>query len=213
MAHVVCLLEVTVNQPCVKILSFFITATVMPFIILDRDGVINYDSDFYIKNPDEWIPIPGSLDAIARLNRHGFHVIVATNQSGVARGYYDIAMLDQIHEKLMRELAAVGGYVEEIFFCPHHPDDRCDCRKPKPGMLFQIQEKYSINLSDTFFIGDTYSDVQAAQTAGCKPILVLTSKGQLALEKYPDLLSIPHFDNLSAAVDYVLAAQGKNNAS
>lgn len=181
----------------------------MPFIILDRDGVINYDSDLYIKSPAEWLPIPGSLEAIAKLNRYGFHVLIATNQSGVARGYYDIEMLDQIHEKLMQELAAVGGYVEEIFFCPHHPDDHCDCRKPKPGLLYQIEKKYPLKLHDTYFIGDSYVDVQAAQAAGCKPILILTRKGQMALEKYPELLNTTCFDSLAQAADYVLSVQGK----
>src|SRR5579862_2669163 len=112
----------------------------MPYIILDRDGVINYDSEAYIKSPEEWLPIPGSLEAIATLNRHGFRVLIATNQSGVSRGYYDLAMLDRIHEKLVAQLAAVGGCIEEIFFCPHHPDDHCVCRKPKPGMIYQIKD-------------------------------------------------------------------------
>jgi len=181
----------------------------MPYIILDRDGVINYDSDKYVKSPDEWLPIPGSLEAIAQLNRHGFRVLIATNQSGIARGYYDIAVLDCIHEKLANELASVGGYVEEIFFCPHHPDDQCICRKPKPGLLQQIQKKYGLTMSETFFIGDSFVDVQAAQSVGCKPILVLTSNGQAALEKYPELGEIPYFANLAKAVNYVLSAQKK----
>ena len=183
----------------------------MPYIILDRDGVINYDSDAYIKSPAEWLPIPGSLEAIAQLNRHGFRVLIATNQSGVARGYYDLAMLDQIHEKLTTELSAVGGYIEEIFFCPHHPNDGCLCRKPKPGMIYQMQEKYPIHLPETFFIGDSIVDVQAALAAGCKPLLVLSQKGNIMLEKYPELLNIPSFENLSAAVDFVLAVHGKKN--
>ncbi len=179
----------------------------MPFIILDRDGVVNYDSDEYIKNPDEWIPIPGSLDAIAQLNRHGFQVLVATNQSGVARGYYDLAVLDCIHEKFMQELAAVGGHVDEIFYCPHHPDEKCPCRKPQPGLLYKIQEKYPLNFADTFFIGDSITDIQVARLVGCKPILVRTGKGEKTLAKYPEVTDIPHFDNLSQAVDYVLAQQ------
>ncbi|RDI38379.1 D-glycero-beta-D-manno-heptose 1,7-bisphosphate 7-phosphatase [Aquicella lusitana] len=179
----------------------------MSYVILDRDGVINYDSEEYIKTPDEWIPIPGSLSAIAQLNRAGFKVVVATNQSGVARGYYDIDILDDIHEKFLRELAAHGGYVEEIFFCPHHPDEQCPCRKPKPGLLYQIQEKYLVNLTETFFIGDSFVDVQAAHSAGCKPLLVLTGKGEQSLEKYPELLAVPHFSNLASAVEYVIARQ------
>jgi D-glycero-D-manno-heptose 1,7-bisphosphate phosphatase len=176
----------------------------MSFIILDRDGVINYDSDEYIKSPEEWLPIPGSLDAIAQLNRAGFRVLIATNQSGVARGYYDLETLDLIHEKLMRELAACGGYIEEIFFCPHHPEEHCACRKPNPGLIYQIQKKYPIQLAHTFFIGDSLVDIQAATTSGCMPILILSSKGQKTLAEHPELIHIPHFPNLAQAVEYVL---------
>jgi len=183
----------------------------MSFIILDRDGVINYDSDDYIKSPDEWQAIPGSLNAIAQLNRSGFRVLVVTNQSGVARGYYDLDILSLIHEKLMRELAAVGGYIDEIFFCLHHPDDACECRKPKPGLLYEIEEKYPINLTETFFIGDSIVDVHAAQSVGCTPILVLTGKGEKALKTYPELAAISSFPDLSKAVEYVVSQQRKNN--
>src|SRR5262245_44208111 len=150
----------------------------MPFIILDRDGVINYDSEEYIKSPEEWLPIPNSLEAIAQLNRFGFRVLIVTNQSGIARGYFDLQMLDLIHEKFIQELSSVGGYVEEIFFCPHRPEDVCDCRKPKPGLLYQIQNRYPIYFPQTYFIGDTFSDVQAAESVGSIPLLVLTGKGQ-----------------------------------
>jgi len=143
------------------------------FIILDRDGVINYDSDHYIKSPEEWHAIPGSLEAIADLNRAGYHVVVATNQSGIARGHYDLETLDRIHEKLMRELASVGGYIDEIFFCPHHPNDHCECRKPKLGLFLQIQKKYTVHFAETYFIGDSYTDMQVAEATGCKPILYL----------------------------------------
>lgn len=176
----------------------------MSFIILDRDGVINFDSDKYIKSPEEWIAIPGSLEAIAQLNRAGWRVVVATNQSGVARGYYDLSMLDCIHEKLLDELAAVGGYIDEIFYCPHHPDDKCLCRKPMPGLFHRIQKKYNINLAATYFIGDSYSDIKAAEAAGCKPLLVLTGNGEKSLEKHPELQDVPNFKNLSAAVDFLL---------
>jgi D-glycero-D-manno-heptose 1,7-bisphosphate phosphatase len=183
----------------------------MPFIILDRDGVINYDSDEYIKSPEEWRPIPGSLDAIAQLNRFGFQVLVATNQSGVARGYYDLDTLGRIHEKLMHELASVGGYIDEIFFCPHHPDEACSCRKPKPGLLHQIETKYQINLTHTFFIGDSIADVKAALAVGCIPILVLTGNGRRVLENYPELLNVSHFPDLARAVEYVISQQRKRN--
>jgi D-glycero-D-manno-heptose 1,7-bisphosphate phosphatase len=181
----------------------------MSYIILDRDGVINYDSKEYIKSPDEWIPIPGSLEAIAQLNRLGYRVFIATNQSGVARGLYDIDTLDLIHEKLMHELAEVGGYVEEIFFCPHHPDENCACRKPKPGMLYKIAEKYPVNLQETFFIGDTHVDIQAAAVAGCKPILILSEKGIQTRENFPEFSAIPSFHNLALAVEYVIASRSK----
>lgn len=190
-----------------NLLLIIFVKTDMPFVILDRDGVINYDSEEYIKSPEEWLPIPGSLDAIAQLNRAGFRVLIATNQSGVARGLYDIETLDQIHEKLLRELAAVGGYVEEIFFCPHHPDEHCHCRKPKPGLLFNIQEKYAVPLTETFFIGDSYVDVAAAQVAGCHPLLVMTGKGRYSLERYPELLHIPQFEDLAHAAQFVMSRQ------
>lgn len=183
----------------------------MPFIILDRDGVINYDSEEYIKSPEEWLPIPGSLNAIAQLNRFGFQVFVATNQSGIARGYYDLDILSRIHEKLKDELAAVGGYIEEIFYCPHQPLDACGCRKPKPGLLHQIKMKYQIDLNDTFFIGDSAVDVHAAQAAGCVPILVMTGNGQKSLENYPEFADILTFPDLARATEYVIYQQRKFN--
>lgn len=181
----------------------------MSFVILDRDGVINYDSDEYIKSPDEWHPIPGSLEAIARLNRAGYRILIATNQSGINRGYYDIEMLDTIHAKFMYELATVGGYVDEIFFCPHLPEEGCHCRKPKPGLLLQIEAHYPINLSETYFIGDSYTDVQAAQAAGCLPLVVLTGKKNHLLEQYSNLASVPNFPDLQAAVEYILSQSRK----
>lgn len=185
----------------------------MSFIILDRDGVINYESEKYIKSPDEWIPIPGSLEAIAALNRAGFRVLVATNQSGVARGFYDIPMLDRIHEKFVHLLAQVGGYVDEIFFCPHHPDEHCGCRKPKPGLFYAIASRYPVQLTSTYFIGDSWVDMQAAEAAGCQGLLVLTGNGQRALEKYPAMLTKPHFENLQKAADYVIAKQGQTHGN
>lgn len=183
----------------------------MSFIILDRDGVINYDSDEYIKSPDEWLPIPRSLEAIAQLNRSGYQVLVATNQSGIGRGYYDFDTLDLIHEKLMRELASVGGYIQEIFFCPHHPDDNCPCRKPKSGMFRQMQKKYPINMAETFFIGDSFVDVQAAQTMGCTPILVMTGKGESEITKHPELTAVTIRSDLAEAVEFVLAQKSKSD--
>jgi D-glycero-D-manno-heptose 1,7-bisphosphate phosphatase len=175
-----------------------------PLIILDRDGVINYESAAYIKSPAEWLPIPGSLVAIAQLNRAGYQVVVATNQSGIARGLYDLEMLSDIHAKFVSELAAVGGYIDEIFFCPHHPAVNCECRKPNLGLFRRIQEKYATDLKDTFFIGDNFTDMQVAFALPCKPILVLTGKGQKTLASHPELLAIPHFADLAEAVQYVL---------
>lgn len=176
----------------------------MPLIILDRDGVINYDSDEYIKSPDEWHAIPGSLEAIAQLNRAGYQVVIVTNQSGVARGFYDLETLDKIHEKMQEELAEVGGYIEEIFFCPHHPDEHCNCRKPKPGLLHKIREKYGVELSESYFIGDTLTDMQVAAEVNCKPILLMTGKGKRTLEKNPELASLQCFDDLASAVHFIL---------
>lgn len=173
----------------------------MPFIILDRDGVINYESKEYIKTPDEWIPIPGSLEAMATLNRLGFRILIATNQSGVGRGYYSIEMLDRIHEKLMQTLATYGGTVEEIFFCPHRPEEGCCCRKPQPGLIDRIQQKYSLILEDTYLIGDSYVDLLVAKRTGCRPVLVLTGNGQTVLDQYPEYATIPHFDNLKTVVE------------
>jgi D-glycero-D-manno-heptose 1,7-bisphosphate phosphatase len=173
-------------------------------IILDRDGIINYDSYDYIKSPDEWRAIPGTLEAIAQLNRADFYVLIATNQSGIGRGYYTIEMLDLIHEKLQSELAAVGGHIEEIFFCPHLPTDECFCRKPKPGMLEQIKKKYQVDFSTVFFIGDKLTDVQAALASGCKPLLVLSDLEKTRTENDPALANVPRFSDLAKAVDYVL---------
>ncbi len=181
----------------------------MAFIILDRDGVINYDSEAYIKSPNEWHPIPGSLEAIAALNQHGFTVLVASNQSGVARGYYDLPMLNKIHEKLHQTLAQVGGKIEEIFFCPHHPDEHCSCRKPRVGMFYQIADKYPVEFTDTFFIGDSYVDVAAARNVGLMPLLVKTGNGLKALERYPELLNVPHFSDLAEAVQYVITRKSR----
>ncbi len=169
-------------------------------IILDRDGIINYDSDEYIKSPDEWHAIPGSLEAIAQLNRAGFHVMIATNQSGIGRGYYDVEMLDLIHEKMFAELAAVGGHIDEIFFCPHLPSDHCHCRKPEPGLLLQIQQKYDIDLRTVYFIGDKWTDAQAAIAAHCNPLLVLANTKEIVMHS----VIVPRFATLMEAVEYVI---------
>jgi D-glycero-D-manno-heptose 1,7-bisphosphate phosphatase len=147
-------------------------------VILDRDGVINYDSDAFIKSPDEWIPIPGSLEAIARLSRANWRVIIASNQSGIARGLFTMETLNAIHAKLRREVAQAGGMVDAIFVCPHGPDDACHCRKPKPGLFQDIARRYDIDLQAVPAVGDSLRDLQAAALVGCDPWLVLTGKGE-----------------------------------
>lgn len=178
----------------------------MPLVILDRDGVINHESNQYIKSPEEWIPIPGSLEAIAALNQAGFQVIVASNQSGLARGYYNLETLEQIHAKMQRELAAVGGVLTDIFFCPHHPDDACYCRKPQPGMFMQIAEKYSVDWPQVYFVGDSLTDLRVAKAIGCQPILVLTGNGQNTLA-YEEASTVPYFPDLAKAAEFIIHAK------
>ena len=158
----------------------------MKLIILDRDGVINVDSDQFIKSPDEWKPIPGALEAIARLNQWGWRVVVASNQSGVGRGLFGMDTLNAINDKMVRSLAQVGGRLDAIFFCPHAADSTCDCRKPKPGLLLQIGERFNVDLAGVPVVGDSLRDLQAAVAAGAKPYLVLTGKGEITRAS-PDL--------------------------
>ncbi|WP_419204443.1 D-glycero-beta-D-manno-heptose 1,7-bisphosphate 7-phosphatase [Bordetella trematum] len=150
----------------------------MKLIILDRDGVINRDSDAFVKSPEEWVALPGSLEAIARLNQSGWTVAIATNQSGLARGLFDMNTLNAIHAKLHREVAALGGDVDAIFLCPHGPDDGCVCRKPLPGMMHDIARRYDISLAGVPAVGDSLRDLQASAQAGCTPWLVLTGNGE-----------------------------------
>lgn len=179
-------------------------------VILDRDGVINQDSDDFIKSPDEFVPIPGSLEAIARLNKAGFRVVVATNQSGVARGLFDLDTLDAMHDKLRRLLAEVDGHIDGIFFCPHSPDAGCDCRKPLPGLLEQAAEAFTTNLEGVPVIGDSLRDLESAITAGATPLLVRTGKGERSLASLREasadarLKAAPVYDDLAAAVEAVL---------
>ncbi len=149
----------------------------MKLVILDRDGTINEDRDDFVKSADEWVPIPGALEAIARLNHAGWHTVIATNQSGLARGLFDMAGLNAIHARMNVELAALGGRIDAIFFCPHGPDDGCDCRKPRPGLFTRIGERYGIELSKVPAVGDSVRDLQAGAAAGALPHLVRTGKG------------------------------------
>lgn len=175
----------------------------MSLIILDRDGVINHDSEDFIKSPAEWEPIEGSLEAIARLNYAGFRVIVITNQSAIARGLIDVETLNRIHSKMRRMLSQVGGKIEAIFFCPHSAEDNCSCRKPQPGGYHDLAHRLRINIENIPAVGDSLRDLQAAQSAGAKPILVRTGKG-----KTTESAGIPQgievYDDLAAVADALL---------
>ncbi|HEX4928058.1 MAG TPA: D-glycero-beta-D-manno-heptose 1,7-bisphosphate 7-phosphatase [Burkholderiales bacterium] len=150
----------------------------MKLVILDRDGTINQDSDDYIKSPAEWHPIKGSLEAIARLTQAGYRVVVATNQSGIARGLFTTHTLFAIHDTLQRALAQIGGRIDAFFFCPHAAESGCECRKPQPGMLLEVARRFNVSLKDTYMVGDSRKDLEAAAAAGARPVLVLTGKGR-----------------------------------
>lgn len=175
----------------------------MKLVILDRDGVINYDSDLYIKSPDEWRPIPGSLEAIARLTQWGYRVVVATNQSGIGRGLFVMDTLNAIHDKMIKSVAQAGGRIDAVFFCPHTNADKCGCRKPKPGMLEEIAVRYNADLEGVPAIGDSLRDLEAAVAVGAQPMLVLTGKGKKTQADPglpPGTLVFP---DLAAAVTYI----------
>jgi D-glycero-D-manno-heptose 1,7-bisphosphate phosphatase len=178
----------------------------MKLIILDRDGVVNHDSDDYIKSPDEWQPIDGSLEAIARLNHAGYTVAIASNQSGLARGYFDIEVLTAMHKKMDELLAKIGGRIDAVFYCPHGPDDACHCRKPKPGMLLDIGQRFNVPLKQVIFIGDSIADITAANKANAQAVLVRTGKGIKAekILQSENKSSIPVYDDLASAVTAIL---------
>ncbi|UHD18849.1 D-glycero-beta-D-manno-heptose 1,7-bisphosphate 7-phosphatase [Thiocapsa bogorovii] len=174
-------------------------------VILDRDGVINADSEHFVKSIDEWMPLPGSIDAIARLSHAGYRVAVATNQSGLARGLLTPADLDSMHRKLRDLLAEQGGRVEMIVYCPHGPDDGCDCRKPRPGMLQEIGRRLSVKLPGVPFVGDSLGDVLAARAAGADPWMVRTGKGEDTVAGGSShLAGVPVYADLASAVDALL---------
>lgn len=173
-------------------------------VILDRDGVINQDSDDYVKSVDEWLPIPGSAQAIGRLCKAGYQVAVATNQSGIARGYFSLDDLSAMHEKMTALVEAEGGRFAHIAYCPHGPDDHCDCRKPLSGLIHQIEDALKISAKGCYIVGDSLRDLQAGQTADMKAALVLTGKGQRTQTKGEGLEDVPVFDDLSAFVDWFL---------
>lgn len=180
----------------------------MALVLLDRDGVINEDSDNYIRSADEWRPIPGSIDAIARLSKAGYVVAVVTNQSGLARGYFDQSALDAMHDKLQALVRAAGGDIAGIFICPHLPDANCDCRKPRPGLIDQAATALGLRVQGVPLVGDSLKDLQAAQARGCTPVLVETGKGGRTLSElsqHPSLSEVPVFANLAAFVTSFLA--------
>ncbi len=185
----------------------------MRLVILDRDGVINQDSDDYIKSPEEWVPIPGSLEAIARLCREDYKVIVATNQSGVARGLFDMDTLNKIHNRMLEQIRHKGGEIEAIFFCPHGPGDDCPCRKPRPGLFHQIAERLHIKLAGVPAVGDSLRDIQAAKAVHALPVLLRTGKGQRTLGALSEeaesewMVEVPIYDDLAAFADALLAGR------
>ena len=193
----------------------------MKLIILDRDGVINQDSAEYVKSAAEWTPIDGSIEAIARLNRAGFTVVVATNQAGLAKGKFDLDDLEAMHEKLTRLVEEQGAEVGAIFYCPHHPDDKCKCRKPLPGLVDAIEAEFNVSAEGVYFVGDSLRDMQAALVKGCKPILVKTGNGLKTLAQLTNtdlqtdaplvaLDQVQIVENLSAAADFILANSSGN---
>jgi D-glycero-D-manno-heptose 1,7-bisphosphate phosphatase len=175
----------------------------LKLIILDRDGVINEDSPFYIKSPDEWRAIPGSLEAIAKLQNSGYSVAIATNQSGIAKRYFTVETLNSVHKKMITQITALGGYLDmnDIFFCPHEPEDNCECRKPKPGLLLQAARKFNVAPGGILVIGDTVRDILAAQACGAAAILVKTGKGMKISKTEID---VPIYNDLAEAVDFLL---------
>lgn len=180
----------------------------MQLIILDRDGVINEDRGDYIKGPEECQPIAGSVEAIARLCRAGYTVVVATNQSGLARGLFDLDALEAIHDKLSRAVEAAGGQLSAIFYCPHHPDEGCRCRKPATGMLEAIEAEFNLSVTDVPFVGDSLRDLQAAAAKGCRPLLVHTGNGTATREQLagqPELADTPGFADLAAVTEQLLS--------
>jgi D-glycero-D-manno-heptose 1,7-bisphosphate phosphatase len=183
-------------------------------VILDRDGVINEDSDEFIKALDEWRPLPGSIDAIARLSRHGFSVTVATNQSGLGRGLFTLDDLEAIHERLVEMVETAGGHLDGIFYCPHTPNDHCDCRKPKVGLIDAIERELNQTAQGAWLIGDSKRDLEAGLSKGCVPVLVLTGKGaatkkQLALDDSGKWRDLHVYADLAAAADALIDSIGK----
>lgn len=178
----------------------------MKMVILDRDGVINQDSKTYIKSPEEWHPIEGSIQAIANLSKAGFKVVLATNQSGLARKLFSTSDLTNIHQKLISLVSQANGSIDGIFYCPHSPEANCSCRKPKTGLLVQIENKFNYSLESVPFVGDSVKDIQAGKSFGCKPMLVLTGNGSSSLKELQAVGEIDFgvFSNLAEASKYII---------
>ena len=176
----------------------------MKLVILDRDGVINRDSDAYIKSPAEWQPLPGSLEAIAKLTQAGFRVVVATNQSGVGRGLFEMATLNAIHDRMLRAVAQVGGRIDAVFYCPHAQEANCTCRKPKPGLLEDIGRRFNADLAGVPVIGDALRDLQAAAAVSATPVLVLTGKGVKTQREGGLPAGTLVFEDLAAAAESIV---------
>jgi D-glycero-D-manno-heptose 1,7-bisphosphate phosphatase len=186
----------------------------MKLIILDRDGTINEDRDDYVKSPEEWVPLPGALEAVARLNHAGWHTVLATNQSGLGRGLFDMAMLNAMHTRMNQMLAKHGGRIDAVFFCPHTPEDQCDCRKPLPGLMTLIGERYGLDLQEVPLVGDSLRDLQAGMAAGCPTHLVRTGNvGQLDADQLAALVDqVPGtqvHDNLGAFAEWMIHNERK----
>jgi len=182
----------------------------MKLVILDRDGTINADSDQFIKSPEEWEPLPGALDAIARLNHAGWHAVIASNQSGLGRGLFDVASLNAMHAKMHKMLSAQGGRIDAVFYCPHSPDEGCRCRKPMPGLFEQIADRFGVDIKGVPVVGDGLRDLQAGVAAGCEPHLVLTGKGaefkgKTLPSEYPPGTRM--HDDLAAFAEWLISSQ------
>jgi D-glycero-D-manno-heptose 1,7-bisphosphate phosphatase len=185
----------------------------MRLAILDRDGVINFDSDEHIREPEQWQPIPGSLEAIARLCRAEYRVVVITNQSGVGRGLYTVDMMNKINMRMFELVNQKGGEIDALLFCPHAPDAECECRKPKPGLFQEFARRLKVNLTSIPAVGDSLRDLQAARAAGARPVLVRTGKGSQTLAAIQngddeELKQVPVFDDLAAFVDHHMLGDG-----
>lgn len=182
-------------------------------VVLDRDGVINHDSDDFIRSPADWVPINGSLEAIALLSQHGFTVAVATNQSGIGRGLYDRQALAAIHEKMRDAVSRAGGAIDRIVYCPHRPDEGCECRKPAAGLLRDLARHYGVSLEGVPAIGDTERDIEAARTAGARPVLVLTGNGPVTRAALREKrVDVETYDDLLAAATALAAEAGGSAA-